>query len=99
MFFNKKRNPYNSQMEVEDFSNDIYPVILHFTPIAVYVYEDKMNSHVIEGNSIEMLDNNETVITGTFIVTYATSTLEVLEKYKVRDLELLVIPVELSYNS
>ena len=101
MFFNKKRNPYNSQMEVEveNFSNDTYPVILHFTPIAVYVYEDKMDSHVVEGNSIEMWDNNETVLTGTFIVTYTNSTLEVLEKYKVKDLGLLVIPVELSYDS
>ncbi|MGG0668729.1 hypothetical protein ABE073_09375 [Lederbergia citrisecunda] len=98
MFFKKNKNPYNSQLEFEDLSNDTYAVILHFTPSAVYVYEDKMGSHVVEGNNIEMWDDNETVLTGTLIVTYVTSAQEALEKYKVKDLGLLVIPVDLSYE-
>lgn len=97
MFF-KKNNPYNSQLEIEDVSNDTYAVILHFTPSAVYVYEDKMDSHIVEGNNIEMWDDHDTVLTGTLIVTYVTSTQEALEKFKVNDLGLLVIPVDLSYE-
>ena len=99
MFFNKKKNPYNSQMEKEDFSDNTFAVILHFTPTAVYVYEDKLGYHVIEGNNIEMWDDDGTILTGTLIVTNVTSTQEAFEKYKVKDLELHVIPVKLSYDS
>ncbi|MCG7346016.1 hypothetical protein MHZ92_18035 [Sporosarcina sp. ACRSL] len=99
MFFNKKKNPYNTQMDNVEFSDDTYAVILHFTPTAVYVYEDKLGYSVIEGNNIEMWDDDGTILTGTLIVTNVTSTQEALEKYKVKDLGLLVIPVELSYDS
>ena len=98
MFFNKKKNPYNSQMEFEDVTEDTYAVILHFTPIAVYLYEDKWGSHIVEGNTVEMWDDNETVLTGTLVVTHVNSTQEVFEKYKLNDLGLLVIPVDLSYE-
>ena len=102
MFFNKKKNPYNNQMEMGDYSGgdeDTYAVILHFTPTAVYVYEDKLGSHLVEGNTIEMWDDNETVLTGTLIVMHVTSTQEALDKFKVNELGLLVIPVKLSYDS
>ncbi|QTD43154.1 hypothetical protein [Sporosarcina sp. Te-1] len=96
MFFNKSKNPYSSQQTdmVED-SDDTYPVILHFTPTAVYVYEDKTDSHVIQDSHIELWDDHGTVLSGTFIVTYVTSLQEAIEKYKVEELGLLVVPIEL----
>lgn len=99
MLFKKKSNPYsNSQDETEEFTNEKYPVILHFTPNAIFVYEDKMDSHVVQDGCIELWDAHETILTGTLIVTYVSSVREALEKYKVEELGLLVVPVEFTYE-
>ncbi|GEN83812.1 hypothetical protein SLU01_21240 [Sporosarcina luteola] len=99
MLFKKNRNPYsNNQYEIDNFSDEKYPVILHFTPTAIYVYEDKMDSHIIQDGCIKLWDEHETVLTGTLIVTYVSSIQEALEKYKVNELGLLVIPVEFTYE-
>ncbi|MBB4824841.1 hypothetical protein HNO89_002067 [Sporosarcina luteola] len=96
MFLNKNKNPYgNDETEWVNDLDDTYPVILHFTPAAVYVYEDKSDAHVMQDNRIELWDDYETVLTGTSIVTYVTSLQEALDRYKVKELGLLVVPIEL----
>ncbi|MCG3089712.1 hypothetical protein [Sporosarcina cyprini] len=96
MFFNKLKNPYSGQpAEITGELEELYPVILYFTPTAVYVYEDKTDSHVIhDGGHIELWDDYDTVWSGTYIVTYVHKLQQALDRYKVDELGLLVVPLE-----
>jgi len=98
VFFNKLKNPYSGQpAEIAGEPEEMYPVILHFTPTAVFVYEDKADSHVIhDGGQIELWDDYDTVLSGTFVVTYVRTLQEALDRYKVDELGLLVVPIEYS---
>lgn len=98
MFFNKNKNPYEHVHQQTHYEEeDTYPVILHFTPAAIYVYEDKEDTHIQEFAHIELCDQNDTVLIGTLVVTYVHSLQEALDKYKVHEIGLPVIFVEISY--